>query len=115
MTGENILMTLRQDAVEIAKNILQEKIGVLEGVRLLFPVLWKIEAETGIVETEFSIFRGIESEAEEEFPDPATKENWNVDAWKKQNEGLAQYEASIKELVQSTCRRLLEIYRLPLQ
>ena len=103
-------MKLRQDAVEIAKEILLERISALEGARLLFPVLWKIEIETSNVEADLSIFRGIVSEAEEEFPLSATKATWNLDAWKRQNERLAQYEASIKEPVLGACRRLLELY-----
>jgi hypothetical protein len=111
MKYEKELIALRKNGIEISENILLEKIGVLEGVRLLLSVVIQMEVKTGSRDEDFLILRGIDSEAEEVFPHPKTKELWDSKAWEAQNIGPPNYEASIKDILQKTCKIFIEKYK----
>ena len=106
MTHEEYVAKQRIKAVGIASNILDGKIGLIEGLRKLVP----LQNEFGNPnEDEFLVFKAIESETDE-FPISEARSSWSEAALKEKDAEIQEYEDQVRASVHDACRRFIQKY-----
>ena len=89
---------------QIARMVLEDRIGILEATRALLPLL---HGNPEIVSPEdYSLFRGIDSETDH-LPVGGVRKEWRPDALPEKDREIAGCEAFWRERVRTACERIL--------
>jgi hypothetical protein len=97
-------LTLKERASRTAREMLAERIGALQTVRELLPLLHQ---DTSIVSsTDFDSMRGIDSETDD-LPVGCERELWHPDSLAEKDLEIARCKSLYREHVRSICERIL--------
>jgi|SRR5580704_16844471 hypothetical protein len=94
-----------KEVVETAKGVLQGKIGIIEGSRILSRLRFKI-CEGGF-DPDFYGFIGIDS-ATDHLPIGRVREHWAEDALVRKDKEIKEAEDSYREKAFADCRKLIQ-------
>lgn len=96
---------LKAKAIEIARALLDRKVGFLEGVRGMFGVASEF-GDSERVEY-FGPFIGVYSETDT-FPTGDVRSRWSKEALERADRELAEAERLYRPAIESACRALIE-------
>ena len=100
---ELVTFSNRQQAASTARGILEGRVGVIEGSRLLA----SLSRGTGVeFDADFLPFIGIETETDH-LPVGEVRRHWAIDALATKNVELVAAEARYRELAFAACSRLV--------
>lgn len=97
---------IKQKAVFIAQNIVNESIGLVDGCRQIVSLRLCQEIRD---DPDFLTIRGFESETDE-FPIGEVRKHYNQEALKKLDTELNSYVARVKPIIISACENIIKKY-----
>lgn len=110
MINEKYKAFLQGKIVAVCEAILSEEVGIILGSRKLTYLSHLISDDN---RNEFMIFIAIDSETDH-LPVDLERKNWSIEALKRKDKEIAEYENDFKEDVFSACKNLilrLSIYK----
>jgi len=96
-----------QAIVRTAQAMLDRKIGVIQGGRMLCAYRFDVKAEN---DRDFIFFVGLDSETDH-LPIGEFERHWSKAALKNKKEVIANYENSIRKQAFQACRNLITKYK----
>jgi hypothetical protein len=90
-------------ALEVAKQIIDKEISIVEGCRTLTNLRLNIDPDNEI----FLLFRGVSSETDD-YPLGEARKYWDEKALAKLDTEIKEYENRIREDVNKACWHLIE-------
>jgi hypothetical protein len=94
----------RERSLQIVHFILDRRIGILEGVHALLPLL---HSDPGIAsQDDYNLFRGIESETDD-LPIGKVRKEWHPDYLPEKDQEIARCEDLWRGQIRSACERIL--------
>jgi len=107
MRDENI-RTIRLKAIETAKAILEGKIGVIEGSRLMQGLLRQTEVSED--DSDLLSFMGIDSETDC-LPVGKERQHWSAEALKEKDIEIDRCEKLYRETAREACMSIIERWK----
>lgn len=89
--------------ITLAENILQSKVGIIEGCKTMFSLLSQEEIES---EKDLLIFTVVASEADG-LPIGQIRKLWNKDKLKAKDREIHNFEKYYKDSVFTACKKLI--------
>jgi hypothetical protein len=102
MQDKNHEGDIKMDVVNMATNILQNKIGLIEGCRRLVQLHYKLDGATEI----FLPLIGIVSETDE-FPLGEQRLGWSRDCLERMDKERDDYLLKVQEIISNTCLEII--------
>ena len=96
---------LISEIVNLANEILEERIDIIEGCRRLSVLRYRIDGYND----EFPPFRGVASETDD-FPIGEERNTWSSEALARMDSEREAYVIQIRKPVMQACKRLIEIF-----
>jgi hypothetical protein len=108
MSDEEQLKLIRRKAIETAKAILEEKIGVIEGSRLMEKLL----RQAAIPEDDSDLlsFMGIVSETDD-LPVGEVRQHWSAEALKEEDIEIRRCEKLYRQVARKACVQVIERWK----
>lgn len=103
METENYQIRLNEKIVEICKEILKEKIGIIAGSRQLISLFAE---KSNKDDFDLTLFIAIESETDH-LPVGFERKNWNDEALNRKDIEISEYELARKNEVMFSCQNLV--------
>jgi hypothetical protein len=94
-----------KQVVETAKGMLDGKIGIIEGSRILGSLYFKVGVDRS--DPDFIDFVGIDSETDH-LPIGRVREHWAADALARKDKEIKDAEDSYRERALASCRELIK-------
>ncbi len=107
MTHEEYLQLQNERVVETAKKLLNNKIGIIEGARILSSLRHDITDETERLDPDFVLFVGIDSETDS-LPVGKERRNWAAYALVEKDKEIQQAEDFYRDKVMAACKVLID-------
>ena len=98
---------LKSQCTEVCQAIIDESIGIVEGVRSLVSLSFSLECED---EQPFLGFRGIDSQSDH-FPLGELREHWDKNSLAREDANRLEFERDFKEEVIADCREIIVRFR----
>jgi hypothetical protein len=95
-------------AIFAANQLLSGRIGALEAVRLLLPLLH--QDSTIVSQSDFNSIRGIDSETDH-LPIGRVREEWHPEYLPEKDREIARCEGFYRDRVRAVCERILQRYQ----
>jgi hypothetical protein len=95
----------REEALETAHAILECKLGVLEGVRLLSTLAPELVSDWK-VDPDFLVLAALDSETDD-LPVGAQRKLWDPKALAARDKIVSQLEGEVREYVEAACRNIV--------
>ena len=99
---------LRGKIVAICEAILNEDIGVIAGSRRLNHLGYELDLDR---DEDFLTFVAINSETDH-LPVDSERQNWSVEALKRKDKEIAEFEAAYKDQAIESCKKLIARFDL---
>jgi hypothetical protein len=103
------MLELRRRVVETATAILEGRLCVTEGARVLGELAFDLLAQR---DDSFVVFFGVDSETDA-FPLGDVRAHWNPSALVREDASRQLYEESVRPRVNLACSELIRRYRWP--
>jgi hypothetical protein len=94
--------------IAVCEAILNEKIGVIDGSRMLKSLGFELCC---VHDEDFMAFVGIDSETDHLLVD-CERRNWSAEALGRKDKEIAEAEAFYKDMAFEACKRLIERFDL---
>jgi hypothetical protein len=104
MSRDEYIAFVKSEIVTIANAILNGETGIILGSRQLSSLRYELSDER---DPDFNIFIAIDSETDH-LPVDNERENWSVEALKRKDVEIAEYEAYHKDQVIDACKKLIQ-------
>jgi hypothetical protein len=108
MKDKKYIRLTKVKTIETAKAILEEKVGVIEGARLMQGLLW--QAEDSEEDGDLLVFIGIDSETDD-LPVGEERQHWSEEALKEKDIEIRRCEKLYREAAREACARIIERWK----
>lgn len=108
MKNERQIRDVKGKAVETAKDMLEGRVGIIEGSRLMQKLLWQTEITED--DPDLLSFMAIDSETDD-LPVGEERRHWSTQALRERDVEIRRCEALYRQTAIEACRRIIERWK----